>query len=178
ESGNKWDGCHAGLHAGQAQIGISGHIDRGIRSRGIGFGYRYRHSRGKAEGHFRIICYDQTGGHRAGFVHRAHDRRDLWRQDLGGEPGRGRRRVSLQPAAGQGACSMRSRTFTVSASPSRPLISMPFFPLTAVMAAVNVTSLSMGPAAMSPCFDVIIASEAEMPGIAAPAGRTWMTSAS
>ena len=103
ESGHERDGCHAELRSRLAQHQFGDRIGRRRRGGGVGVRFRYRHSERQAEGDFRDILYDQAAGHRAWIVDRAHDHRDLRRENLGGEPKRRRRGVSLHPAIDQGA---------------------------------------------------------------------------
>ena len=57
----------------------------------------------KLEQYLRRVLHDQVARHGPWPVDRAHDRRDLRRPDLGGEPGRRRGRVPLHAAAREGA---------------------------------------------------------------------------
>ena len=96
------NGCHAELRSRLAANDVGNRAGRGSRGGSVGCRFGHRHSEhDKLKENLRNVLYDQAAGHRAWIVDRAHNHRNLRRQDLGGEPSRGRRGVSLHPAVGQ-----------------------------------------------------------------------------
>ena len=113
ESRGERHGCHAELASGTRQnidpnrIVEESEVEVLVADSGTGIPDR------QTERNFQYVLHDQAPGHRTWLVHCAHDRRDLWRQDMGGKSPRGRRGVSFYPAADQGGRRMTSAQPTI-----------------------------------------------------------------